>query len=60
MAFRIQDFECEECKKVTEVLLDLQLSDEEQVTCECGCKKMRRILSVKGKGGHPSWGSWSV
>ena len=59
MAFKLEDFECKDCKKITEILLDS--TDEEQVIeCEdCGSSNMEKKISVgTGPGGHISWSKW--
>lgn len=59
MALKIQDFQCEDCEKVTEVFLDKNDPDQ-KVQCEhCHSEKMKPILSIgTGKGSHHTWSKW--
>jgi len=63
MAYRMQDFECKDCKNITEALLDLNKPEEEkELKCEhCGSDKLSRVITVgNGKGEHISWSKWRV
>jgi len=63
MAFRLQDFECEDCEHLTEFLLDSKVENEEEtLVCEeCGSGNLKRKLTVgSGKGGHLSWSTWNT
>lgn len=59
---KIQDFECQECKQVTEIFLDTR-ETEQEITCE-HCKKkteMKPVLSVgAGDKTHSSWARWRL
>lgn len=59
MAFRIDDFECEKCKHVQEILY--KTGELETVCEECKHTVMNKVLSIgKGKGSHVSWSKWRV
>lgn len=59
MALKIQDFQCEDCEKITEVLLDSKTPDQEVECSHCNSKKMKPIISIgTGKGSHVSWSKW--
>lgn len=62
MAFRTQDFKCQDCNSITEILLDTNKPDDDQVECkDCKSKKMERIISVgTGKGSNVTWSKWRV
>lgn len=60
MAFKMDDFKCEDCGKVTEFLVDTKLSLKEQgLKCECGSTNLTKIIGVgTGNKQHFSWAKW--
>lgn len=62
MAFRMDDYQCQDCDKTTELLVDTNKSLEEQeLTCQCGSSKLTKTISAgTGNKQHFSWASWRV
>lgn len=62
MAFRIDDYKCEECEHITEHMLNTRDENPPALECEeCKSTKLVKVISVgAGKGGHISWSKWRV
>jgi hypothetical protein len=65
MAFRMQDFRCNDCKAIFEVLLDSRKANEKgeiHVTCEiCESNNVEHIITAgTGNKSHVSWSSWRI
>lgn len=57
----MQDFQCEDCNHVTEILLDNN-NLEETHKCEvCKSNKLKPVLGVSSTDGkHSSWARWKL
>lgn len=65
MAFRLQQFQCEECEQQTEQLLTSWTDEEKKAEkpCEhCGAdpEKLVPIIGVPTHKRHLSWSKWQV
>jgi len=59
MAFKIQDYKCEDCSHVTEILEDSK-DENPSYECEkCKSKNLTKAISVgNGKGSNSTWSAW--
>lgn len=64
MAFQLNDYECQECKHIQEILVDKNkddLDNPEQECNECGTSDWKRKLTAgTANHAHVSWAKWRV
>jgi uncharacterized Zn finger protein len=62
MAFKLLDFECQECSEVQEQLVENGEDQADYPCTKCGAppEKLKMKLATSTHGSHVSWSKWKV